>query len=686
MRSLPFLLLAGFALVMLAVLYGGFLGSAIGESDYEMDVTGITPTSQKGAPSPATGDAIERTYTVKISNLGAETDAGVVDLGITIPANSFVALDCQGCPLAILERIMQQGNKTVVAIKPISGSWGGNRDGDGDNTAYIDEDGVITWPSGSTESAAPTGWSIGNPTKASWNHNSGKPMEPSESNFIGTNNTYNVNVEITVGFANWAPPGTYTIQSDVRSWTDYDSTFTSGDPDGQATMTIDPPDLSIGSYDYISHAIGQSGEGLGWSKTSGGDEYFHFRVEVLNTDTETIGAFRVGLLDYWSNPLGIQVAIYWTGSGWAIDGTRTTVEGAEILAEDNTKYVAFKATAAQLGMANGPGGSVSGTYTFYLAVDTESNIAESNENNNRQAIDITAVSNQTDQNSNLSRGQIGYDTPLNGGTYDCSSELNNYDFESSDNSPTGSTMAQEDSQGTWIVTIVKIDPQVPVNAVRWFVLDADGDICAEGLTTDIYGLFPNDDWNILFVDNDFDGKLSPGDTYEIHDLDGVHALRLWYGTLADGGSSNGNHDVSITDGMAFSPENLTINVGDTVVWTNNDDSPHTVTADDDQFNSGNMGEGATWSYTFTVAGTYDYYCSYHSSMTGTVTVVEGNVDDGEGNGDDDDGLDDWEEVVEETNGTDTDDDGEDDGELSVPAPSVISVIIAVAVIALRRRY
>ena len=682
MRSLPLLLLVCFALI--AVLYGGFLGSAIGESDYEMDVTGITPTSQKGAPSPSTDDATKRTYTVKVRNLGTETDAGVVDFGITIPDNSFVTLDCQGCPTAILRHIMQQGNKTVVAIKPLSSSWGGNRDGDGDNTAYIDEDGVITWPSGNTEFAAPTGWSIGNPTKASWNYNSGKPMEPSASNFIDPNATHNVNVEITVGFANWAPPGTYIIQSDVRSWTDYESTFTSDDPDGQATMTIDPPDLSIGSYDYISHAIGQNEEGFGWIKISGGDEYFHFRVEVLNTDTKTVGAFRVGLLDYGSNPLGIQVAIYWTSSGWAIDRTWTTVEGAEILAEGNTEYVTFKATAAQLGMANGPGVSVSGTYTFYLAVDTEQNIAELNENNNRQAIDITAVSNQTDQNSNLSRGQIGYDTPLNGGTYDCSSELNNYDFESSDNSPTGSMIASEDGSGVWTVQIVKIDPQVPVNAVRWFVLDADGDICAEGLTTDIYGLFPNDDWNILFVDNDFDGKLSPGDTYEIHDLDGVHALRLWYGTLADGGSSNGNHDVSITDGMAFSPENLTINVGDTVVWTNNDDGPHTVTADDDQFNSGNMDEGATWSYTFTEAGTYDYYCSYHGSMTGTVTVVEGNRDDGEEKEEEAE----EEEVVEETNGTDpdTDDDGEDDGELSVPAPSVIASIAAVAVIALRRRY
>ena len=82
------------------------------------------------------------------------------------------------------------------------------------------------------------------------------------------------------------------------------------------------------------------------------------------------------------------------------------------------------------------------------------------------------------------------------------------------------------------------------------------------------------------------------------------------------------HQVSITDDKDFLPEDLTINVGDTVTWTNNDDSPHTVTADDDEFNSGNLAEGATWSYIFTEAGTYDYHCNYHGSMTGSVSVVE----------------------------------------------------------------
>jgi len=55
---------------------------------------------------------------------------------------------------------------------------------------------------------------------------------------------------------------------------------------------------------------------------------------------------------------------------------------------------------------------------------------------------------------------------------------------------------------------------------------------------------------------------------------------------------------------------------------------HTVTSKTvptgaSSFNSGEMLPGATFTYTFTVPGTYSYYCIYHSWMTGTVTVVQG---------------------------------------------------------------
>ena len=108
----------------------------------------------------------------------------------------------------------------------------------------------------------------------------------------------------------------------------------------------------------------------------------------------------------------------------------------------------------------------------------------------------------------------------------------------------------------------------------------------------------------------------PGGTYHYHyDGNCMH----WHGEKSDD-----NYDISITDGMVFNPDDLTINVGDTVTWTNDDNMDHTATSTSGpvSFDSGNMASGATWSFTFTEAGTYDYKCSYHSSMTASITVVE----------------------------------------------------------------
>ena len=79
------------------------------------------------------------------------------------------------------------------------------------------------------------------------------------------------------------------------------------------------------------------------------------------------------------------------------------------------------------------------------------------------------------------------------------------------------------------------------------------------------------------------------------------------------------HSVEIGDGF-FGPAALTVAVGDTVTWTNADDSPHTVTAAG-AFDSGNVDAGATFSFTFTEAGTFTYVCQYHDEMVATITVV-----------------------------------------------------------------
>ena len=73
----------------------------------------------------------------------------------------------------------------------------------------------------------------------------------------------------------------------------------------------------------------------------------------------------------------------------------------------------------------------------------------------------------------------------------------------------------------------------------------------------------------------------------------------------------------------YDPDNITVVIGvnNTVVWTNNDNIPHTVTASDGSFDSGNMNPGATFTYTFTKPGSYQYICTIHPWMHGYVTVI-----------------------------------------------------------------
>lgn len=78
-------------------------------------------------------------------------------------------------------------------------------------------------------------------------------------------------------------------------------------------------------------------------------------------------------------------------------------------------------------------------------------------------------------------------------------------------------------------------------------------------------------------------------------------------------------EVEISD-FAFKPENVTISVGTTVTWTNKDAVVHTVTSDDELFDSGNLSEGDTFEYTFNQTGTFDYHCIPHPYMTGQVIV------------------------------------------------------------------
>jgi plastocyanin len=74
------------------------------------------------------------------------------------------------------------------------------------------------------------------------------------------------------------------------------------------------------------------------------------------------------------------------------------------------------------------------------------------------------------------------------------------------------------------------------------------------------------------------------------------------------------------DNFVFGPQTVTVPVGTTVTWTNSDDIPHTAVSTEGAFKSKVMDTDEKFSYTFTKAGTYTYYCSIHPKMTGTVVV------------------------------------------------------------------
>ena len=79
-------------------------------------------------------------------------------------------------------------------------------------------------------------------------------------------------------------------------------------------------------------------------------------------------------------------------------------------------------------------------------------------------------------------------------------------------------------------------------------------------------------------------------------------------------------DVNVMiDNFTFEPQQLTVKVGTTVTWKNRDDIPHTVVSAG-KFRSKTMDTEDSYSFTFTAAGDYKYFCSLHPHMTGTIKV------------------------------------------------------------------
>lgn len=94
------------------------------------------------------------------------------------------------------------------------------------------------------------------------------------------------------------------------------------------------------------------------------------------------------------------------------------------------------------------------------------------------------------------------------------------------------------------------------------------------------------------------------------------------GSSAPAGNSNAPPgQVTIKHQNLFTPSQISVQAGATVTWTNQDDRDHTVTVDyGNGPDSGKIPPGGTYSYTFTNAGSYQYHCSIHPDMRGTIVV------------------------------------------------------------------
>ena len=95
--------------------------------------------------------------------------------------------------------------------------------------------------------------------------------------------------------------------------------------------------------------------------------------------------------------------------------------------------------------------------------------------------------------------------------------------------------------------------------------------------------------------------------------------------MLDLGAATGAYAASsvhtvVIEGMRFVPDSISVKAGDTVVWVNKDLFPHTATAQDRTFDSGELAVNASWKYIASKPGKYTYICTLHPTMKGTIVV------------------------------------------------------------------
>jgi len=94
---------------------------------------------------------------------------------------------------------------------------------------------------------------------------------------------------------------------------------------------------------------------------------------------------------------------------------------------------------------------------------------------------------------------------------------------------------------------------------------------------------------------------------------------LWSG---NGQAEAAPNTIEISN-FSFAPAALTVPVGTTVTWVNDDDEPHTVVESNTLFKSHALDTGDKFSFTFTTPGKFQYFCTIHAHMVGTVVVEAG---------------------------------------------------------------
>jgi plastocyanin len=99
----------------------------------------------------------------------------------------------------------------------------------------------------------------------------------------------------------------------------------------------------------------------------------------------------------------------------------------------------------------------------------------------------------------------------------------------------------------------------------------------------------------------------------------IFSLALFVLNTCNKETNPGRNEV-IIEGKAFNPETLIVPVNTTVTWRNRDGIDHTVTSDEDLFDSDNIKDNGTFSTNFKFPGTFKYHCSIHPKMEGVVVV------------------------------------------------------------------